>query len=127
LQDNGVTSFKQAVSNRLVSSLNDLKNLVEQFDVPLSRLFSLRQEFFTEWNRLLFPGDGKAQLVTESHQVVFSEMVGLPVAGCLSQPIILTIESVGVYPNPALDQSVDAAGVTFTINARRQPIATRPV
>ena len=64
LQEDGVTSFKQAVNNWLTSSLNDLKALLNQSNVTLSRLFSLRQEFPTEWNRLLFPDDDQPQTTT---------------------------------------------------------------
>jgi hypothetical protein len=117
LQGDGVTSFKQAVSDKLVSSLNDLKRLLEQSDVPLSRLFSLRQEFPTEWNRLLFPGDGQAQTVTlKLSKLYFPKYLDYLWNDATAQPITLTIESATVYLNPALDHPVDAAEVTFTVN-----------
>ncbi len=57
LQDDEITSFKEAVTDGLTTALNDLRALLELSDVTLSRLFSLRHEFGAEWNRLLFPGE----------------------------------------------------------------------
>ncbi len=48
----GGTSFKQAVNGQLTTALNDWKKLLTQ-GVKLARLFSLRQDFATDWNRFL--------------------------------------------------------------------------
>jgi Tc toxin complex TcA C-terminal TcB-binding domain len=117
VQDDGVSTFKQAVSDKLVSSLNDLKKLLEQSEVPLSRLFSLRQDFSTEWNRLLYPGDGQGQTVTLNlTKLYFPRWLDYLWKDASAQPITLTIESATIYLNPALDHPVNAAEVTFTVN-----------
>ncbi|MEW6731025.1 MAG: neuraminidase-like domain-containing protein [Acidobacteriota bacterium] len=63
LQDGQVT-FKQAVNEQLESNLNDLKRLLNRADITLARLFSLRQEFSSEWNRLLLATSDQPQEIT---------------------------------------------------------------
>jgi hypothetical protein len=59
----GGESFKHAVDGQLESALNDWKRLLTS-GVTLARLFSLRQEFSADWNRLLNPAVGQPQHVT---------------------------------------------------------------
>lgn len=117
MQEDGATSFKQAVSEGLTAALNDLKSLLEQPDVSLSRLFSLRQEFAAEWNRLLFPGEGQPQTLTLSltkrHFPKYLDYVWLDSSAA---PIVLVVDSLNVFLNPALDHPIDAAGVVFKVN-----------
>jgi hypothetical protein len=117
LQEDGVTSFKQAVTDGLTSSLNDLKTLLVQSDVTLSRLFSLRQEFATEWNRLLFPGEGQAQSVTlKLNKRHFPKYLDQIWRDSSVEPITLSVDSAIVYLKPAPGHPIDPATVAFTVN-----------
>jgi hypothetical protein len=53
----GEAIFKQAVNTQLITTLES---------ATLARLFSLRHEFSTLWNRLLFPAEGQDQVITLS-------------------------------------------------------------
>ena len=126
LQEDGATSFEQSVTDGLTSSLNDLKALLEQSDVTLSRLFSLRQEFATEWNRLLLPGEGQAQTVTLNlYKRHFPKYLDYVWRESSADPITLIVESAIVYLNPAPGQPVDPAAVAFTVNDSA-PLASDP-
>ena len=118
LQADGVTSFKQAVTDGLTFSLNDLKALLEQSEEALlSRLFSLRQEFATEWNRLLFPGEGQAQSVTINlNKRHFPKYLDQIWRDSSVEPITLSVDSAIVYLNPAPGHPIDPATVAFTVN-----------
>ena len=56
-RDAGEGTFKNAVNGQLA----ELSATLQNSDVMLSRLFSLRQEFPGEWNRLLRPAEGEEQ------------------------------------------------------------------
>lgn len=126
LQEDGVTRFKQAVTDGLTSSLNDLKALLGQSGVTLSRLFSLRQEFPTEWNRLLYPGEGQAQSVTlnlnKRHFPKYLDQVWRDSA---ADPITLIVDSAIVYLNPVPGHPIDASAVGFTVSDSA-PLASDP-
>jgi hypothetical protein len=117
LQEDGITSFKQAVNNGLTSALNDLKALLNQSGVTLSRLFSLRQEFSTEWNRLLFPDDGQPQTTTLNlNKRHFPKYLDYLWNDAATHPITLNIESVSMFLNPVPNNPVAAQDIEFTLN-----------
>jgi hypothetical protein len=58
----GGESLKQDVNKQLIAALNNWKKLIN--GATLARLFSLRQEFFAEWNRFFSPAAGQPQEIT---------------------------------------------------------------
>jgi hypothetical protein len=99
--------FKQAVNGEIESALNDLNLLLNESGSTLERLFSLRQEFASDWKRFLVPpAEGQQQQITLklSKQLfpryldsIWKETNG---TGPENEPIKLRVTSVQVFLNP---------------------------
>jgi hypothetical protein len=106
-RDSESTDFKQEVNSALLDQLNDLKALLGENGITLSRLASLRREFPTEWSRLLNPADAQDQTVTLTiDKSLFPSFLdfqwdadGVPTA------ITLTIERAVLYLQPSAGSS----------------------
>ena len=103
-QDGG--TFKDAVNEQLVSSLNDLRKVISGQKITLARLISLRREFAADWNRFLLTPTGEAQRITlklgKQHFPRYLDYLWEKNEdGNLDpQPITLEITSVKVYLDP---------------------------
>jgi hypothetical protein len=116
----GGQSFKQAVNAQLTTALNDWKKLVTS-GVTLARLFSLRQEFSTHWNRLLFPAEDQDQEITlnlgKQHFPGYLDYVWMDTDddGKLDtqKSITLRVTSLKVYLDPQGQLPPDAAALSI--------------
>jgi hypothetical protein len=110
--------FSEAVDEELVSSLNDLKKTIGDGEVTPSRLFSMRQEFSSEWHRLLFPGESEEPAATltlsKQHFPRYLDYLWEPNEDALTPaPIDLRITRCTLYLSPDGPLGTDAPDLHF--------------